>query len=245
MSEEIVYVRATRAEIRQAMACIPAGAFGGFGARSIADQMMERCGLAALGHIHKAFITKARGGTDEAGESWKSLSPKTIVGRRGNRTRTEKKRAKEGNDRPSVALNARQRDRWWDVYRQQLARFKGNKSAAARNAWTILKSEGAQTLLSKYGNRKVDILRDTGILLNSLSPGTDSNDQVFRIGRGEVIVGTNVPYAIIHHIGNSHVPQRRLWPEPRKWPSNWWLDIAETARSGLVDIARFLIKGFM
>ncbi len=252
MAEQIIYVAATRAEVRQAIALIPSGAFGAHNAGAIADQMMERCGLVALDRITKAYIIKARGGTDEAGEKWKPLHPKTIAARRGNRTGTEKKRGKQGYGRPSVALTAKQRDLWWLVYRQFLAKFKGDKSRAARTAWAILKAKGAQTLLSKYGNEQVDILRDTGIMYNSLSPGVETvtyhnirsrAGQVFRVGRGEVIVGTNVPYAKYHHEGTRRIPQRRLWPEPHKWPSTWWMDIAKQARNGLIDIAILLITG--
>jgi len=125
---------------------------------------MTRCGLVALGLIKRAFITKSRGGTDEAGESWPPKSRRT-------------KRA-------------------------------------------------------------------TGLLLNSLSPGVASAEQVFRIGHGEVIVGTNRKGAAAQHNGvPGRLPQRRLWPEPSKWPASWWRDIMEQVRTGLVDIAMQLIKG--
>lgn len=180
MAEHVIYIRATRSDIRRAIAKIPQAAMGAHGAKAAADALMTRCGLVALGRIKRAFITKSRGGTDEAGERWEPLAPSTIARRR-------------------------------------------------------------------HGKRKsanVEILRDTGLLLNSMSPGITIAEQVFRIGRGEVIVGTNRKWAGVHHNGsrNGRIPQRRLWPEPRNWPESWWADISEQARAGLIDIAEFLIK---
>lgn len=202
--------------------------------------MMTRCGLTALGRIKRAFIVKSRGGTDEAGERWKPLSPKTIAYSR--RHPGVPRAADRAASRPSWMLSASQNERWWDLYRQGLAIFKGDKASAARRAWSISKGEGAVTLLDKYGKTQVDILRDTGLLLNSLSPGVVSAEQVFRVGLGEVIVGTNRKGAAAHHEGRGHTPQRRLWPHPNNWPANWWLDIAEQARAGLVDITIYMIR---
>lgn len=246
MTENTIHIRATRAQLRQALAQIPAAASGG---GATADAMMTRCGMALLGRIKQAFIAKSRGGMDEAGDSWQPLSPETIAYSktrsrgRGGRTKAEKGRP----SRPSQALSANQQARWWKLYRQGLAMFRlgpDPQASAARRAWAILKREGAQTLLDKYGHRQVDILRDTGLLLNSLSPGVASPNAVFRIGHGEVIVGTNRKGAAAHHHGvPGRLPQRRLWPEPRKWPATWWTGILEQLRQGLVDITASIIKG--
>lgn len=242
MIQNVTHVRASRAAARQALAALPRRALAG---GQVADAMMARCGMAALGRIKQAFVVKARGGTDEAGDQWKPLSPRTIAYSktrqrgRGGRTRAEKGRP----TRPSQALNAKQQARWWEVYRRQLAIRKGDKGHAAAVAWLVLKGEGARTLVDKYGHRQVEILRDTGLLLNSLSPGVASAEQVFRVGRGEVIVGTNRKGAAGHHAGiPGRLPQRRLWPEPRKWPTGWWQDITEQVKQGLADLAILLIK---
>jgi len=241
MIENTIHVRTTRAALREVIAKIPEAARSG---GATADRMMERCGLAALGFIHKAFITKARGGTDEAGDRWTPLSPKTIAYSKtrkrgeGGRTKTEKARP----SRPSQALTKMQRERWWEVYRRALAKYRGDKAHAAATAWFVLKKQGATTLFEKYSGRQIDILRDTGLLLNSLSPGTKVEEQIFQIGQGEVIVGTNRKGCSTHHEGKGHVPQRRLWPPPSKWPSNWWLNIVEQARDGLVAITAQLIR---
>lgn len=242
MTDQTVYVRSTRAALRQIIAGIPAASRM---SNTVMNAVMVRCGMAILGRIRTAFITKARGGTDDAGDSWPPLSPKTIAYSKtrqrgvGGRTRAEKAR----NARPSQALTQKQQDRWWEVYRRQLAIYKGDKRHAAAVAWLILKSEGAKTLLDKYGNRQVEILRDTGLLLNSLSPGISSPAKVFRIGPGEVIVGTNRKGAKAHHTGvPGRLPQRRLWPLVSRWPASWWRDLLEQAGAGILTLAISLIK---
>lgn len=257
MTTNAVYTSASSdAVIRQALSALPEAARRG---GPIADAMMTRAGMALLGRIKQAFIAKARGGTDEAGDRWKPLKKETIAYSRRHRKKEgnpqdsrvfsqakskpwiprSNKRAKYG---PSYALTKRQNERWWEVYRRQLAIYKGNRGHAAAVAWIILKGEGATTLMEQYGNMQVDILRDTGLLLNSISPGVASPNRVFRVGLGEVIVGTNRKWAKLHHEGGKRVPQRRLWPEVNRWPQSWWIDILEQINSGMMDLAVFLIK---
>jgi hypothetical protein len=95
----------------------------------------------------------------------------------------------------------------------------------------------------------IEILRDTGLLFNSLqagAPGAGATApvavpyQVFRTGRREVIIGTRRPWAWAHHVGlperRPPLPQRRLWPEVAFWPGNWWRDLLEQGQQGIVDI---------
>lgn len=243
MTQNTVHVRATRAAIRRAVVATPAAAHRG---GPIADAMMTRVGLAVLARIKRAFVVKARGGTDEAGDRWQPLSPRTIAYSktrqrgRGGRTRAEKGRPV----RPSQALSGKQQDRWWQVYRRNLARFRGDKRHAAAVAWLVLKAEGATTLLQKYGGRQVEILRDTGLLLNSLSPGYGGAEQVFRVIPGGVIVGTNRKGAADHHRGRPErkLPQRRLWPRVSDWPASWWRDVCDELQNGMVDLAAYIVK---
>ncbi len=106
----------------------------------------------------------------------------------------------------------------------------------------IAKANGETTLLEKYGNTPVEILRSTDVLLNSLSPGSRSRLQVFRIGQGWVEVGTNRKWAGVHHRGNRRVPQRRLWPDPKNWPDSWWSNILTQTREGMVDIVLWMLR---
>lgn len=244
MTANAVTVRADRAAVRDALARIPQEVRG----NSIhARAMRLRVGMALLGRIKQAFVLKARGGTDAAGDRWAPLSPRTIAysrtRSRGRGGRTKKERSNPA--RPSAALTDGQRHRWWEYYRQGLAIFRSNKGAAARRAWAILRRDGGvTTLLEKYGNRPVEILRDTGLLLNSLSPGTNSPEQVFRDEGGAIIVGTNRKGARWHHEGiPGKLPRRRLWPLPRNWPASWWADIQDQVKMGIADIAQELIRG--
>lgn len=83
-----------------------------------------------------------------------------------------------------------------------------------------------------------EILRDTGLLLNSLTPGYPSPDQVFEIGIDSVTVGTTRAGAADHHNGDParRLPQRRLWPEPENWPDYWWEDMQDVLRQGIIRL---------
>ena len=251
MGTTTVYTRASAASVTTTVSRAASEVRSGGTALNAA---MVRVGLALLGRIRAAFVVKARGGTDEAGDRWAPLSPRTIAYSRRHRKKAGDPGASRVFSRakrlpwvpaagvragyaPSYALTDKQRDRWWEVYRQGLAMFGGNKGAAAKRAWSILKREGATTLIAQYGSAQVEILRDTGLLLSSLSPGATVPEQVFRTGPGEVVVGTNRRGAAAHHRGiPGRLPQRRLWPEPRTWPTSWWLDIAEQATLGLAAV---------
>lgn len=186
--------------------------------------ILQRMGAVVFRRIQKAFITKSRGGTDDAGERWRPLSRITILKRLRKRRPT--------TDRPSSSLTAGQRDRWWSYYRAALARFHV-KEIAAKIAWTQLKKTGGFGHFDKYGASSVDILRDTEELYNSLEPGAPKN--IFRIKRGEAELGTSRKGARSHHLG-IRLPRRRLWPHPSDWPSSWWNEILIEARAGLIEI---------
>jgi hypothetical protein len=214
-------------------------------------------GFAALSDIKADFIVKARGGTGEDGNKWRPLKPSTIAyGRRfgpGEQSRLKKaaglgKANRFGIGQNTGLLTAAQKKRWQQIFGTRLQRFllsmspKEAKAKAAAIAWTILKREGAKTKLEVFGNRQVEILRDTGILFNSLSPGELTNPgpaavytppssdggaaQVFQLLNNGVIVGTNVPYAGAHQNGNAAkgIPARPFLPNgepPDLWEQRW------------------------
>ncbi len=237
MSETVIYTHLSRDAVIRALRTIPQEARAG---GVVQDEMMEGAGVALLDRIQEAFAAKSRGGTDEAGETWPALSPRTIAYRRAKRSREESGRS----NRPSQGLTQSQQDRWWVVYRRQLARFRGNKASAARAAWVTLKAEGARTLLEKYGDGVVDILRDTNDLMGSLTPHSGSDLAVFNVTPGQVELGTRRPHAETHHRGvpQINLPQRRLWPEPRNFPDSWWSDILAEVRAGLVELTRQVVE---
>ncbi len=259
MAEHVVHVRASRAQIRRLVLSLPDASAGGRSeAGNLVKQMLIRLGMTLLGRIKRAFIVKAAGGTDESGLRWKPLSPSTIAYKRRHPGLPPP--ARRASKRPSAALTGEQRQEWWGHYRKYLAVYKGDepkltdeadgKSHAAAMAWFLMKQKGVQTLLDKYGNVPVQILRDTGLLLNSLSPGVEDPatataipripEQVFRVGRRDVIVGTSRKGAKAHHTGQGR-PKRPLWPEPRDWPASWWDELLEQAKLGVVDVLLYLL----
>lgn len=209
-------------------------------------------GFAALSDIKDAYIQKSRGGTDEMGITWPPLSKNYLAyGRRFGRGEQARLKRKAGlgrahrrapGDRKGL-LTGGQLRQWRRLYAQFLERFllsepeRAAKSHAAAVAWTIMKRRGAQTKLQVFGSRQVDILRDTGVLLNSLGPGllmgegpslhrslpqgTGSEEQIFETQPGMVIVGTNVEYATSHQQGIRPFLPDEKHPVPDAWWQRW------------------------
>lgn len=206
--------------------------------QGIARGFLLVMGTSALQDIKQAFITKARGGTDEMGVTWPKLSKKYLAyGRRfGPGEQSALKEAAGLGKGHRLApggkkglLSQEQLKRWRQIYGHKLNRLllslpeKQAKARAAQIAWTVVKKEGAKTKLEVYGNRNVEILRDTGILFNSLSPGVPDN--VLQGLDGSVIVGTNVPYAASHQYGDKKrgIPRRQIFPDnDEQVPDVWW-----------------------
>lgn len=238
MAENVIHTRASRSAIRDLIRSIPREARSG---GTAAQALLVRIGMEALARIRDAFVVKARGGTDESGLSWKPLAKSTVAySRRHPGLPPPKVRAKS---RPSYALTQQGRANWWKNYGQRLAMYKGDQGHAAAVAWLIAKEAGETTLMGLYGDTPVEILRDTGLLLNSLTPGVQSANQIFRTGAGEILIGTNRKWAAVHHHGvPGQIPQRRLWPSPRNWPQSWWTGLIEQARMGILDLVSDLLK---
>jgi hypothetical protein len=254
MAIRYVQFRGTRRDVSRIVR-LAAGMISG----RVADQhdigkgFLYTLGFAALTDIKDAFLTKARGGTDEMGIRWPKLSPAYLAyGRRFERG--EQAQLKRGaglggahrrapGDKKGL-LTAGQLKQWRFLFVTYKNRFmlsepeKAAASHAAAVAWVIMKKRGAKTKLEVFGNREVDILRDTGAMLNSLSPGILSSsagsvaygkpagdggeEQIFNTEPGAIIVGTNVAYASSHQRGEG-VPQRKFLPdEQTPVPAVWW-----------------------
>ena len=242
------------------------------GAGGFQQILLVRLGIALLSKIQQAFVVRASGQSDETGLFWKPLSEKTVAYDRRHTYQDKKGRLRwmpKKSDRagyaPSWMLTPAQRKEWWFLYRlygggkptgraYHSRPYQYNDRAAAI-AWVIMKSRGAKTILMVYGKMKVPILRDTGLLLNSLSPAIPVSDsppptvppktpqQVFQLGFGNVSVGTTRDWALAHHLGiPGRLPQRRLWPDPVNWTSGWWHVILEQGQLGLVDILLYLFS---
>lgn len=210
-------------------------------------------GFAALADIQNDFITMARGGTGEAGNCWPPLQPATLAYHRrfgpGEQAALKKaaglgRKHKYAPGDKKGLLSIQQLARWRKIYSQAYARLQMSypddvaKSRAAGTAWIILKKEGAKTMLGVYGTRTVEILRDTGILFNSLTPGVldpagnydkpaleGGTEQICDLIAGGVIIGSNVPYAATHNYGDPsrNIPPRPFLPAivPDAWQERW------------------------
>lgn len=153
-------------------------------------------------------------------------------------------------------LTAEQLKLWRRTYADRLAWYmmrepdKVAKAHAAAIAWIVVKKAGAKTMLEVFGNRKVQILVDTGYLRGSLTPGTLTEqgpqalynpptvyggvEQVFEINQPyQIVVGTNVNYAKYHH-GEDGNGRRPLWPA--SFPDDWWNQMLGVAITGLQKI---------
>lgn len=199
--------------------------------------------------VKDAYITKARGGTDEAGIKWPPLTKKYLAyGRGPASSRRIGGHSPMGGD---GALSKQEVKRWWEFYNRAKAWLAADglegrelKGRAAAIAWDKIKREGGKTKLQILGNRPHEILRDTNALINSLSPGIPSTNsyqapdgQIFDPAPGNIGLGTNVPYAAAHHFGIG-VPKRQLWPDGDQIPSSWWAQmlapVVQVMAAGLV-----------
>lgn len=243
--------RGTRADLVRLLNAIPAALAGVADPLGIARGIQLRAGVALLSKVQQAFIVKSRGGTGEDGIRWKPLKRETIAQRRT--TRGERKALGISGTRVRGLLTPSQDRRWRQIFGTRLARMLASgvgygeaTAAAARIAWAILKSEGAQTKLDVLGGRQVDILRDTGELLRSFSPGVEDKPsgapgQVFQTPPSRVIVGTNKkPY---HHAGiPRRLPARPFWPTDGRLPEAWAVAILAAMDRGLVRAISLLVE---
>lgn len=251
---QTVYVKAKRAEILKLIQAIPTACRGNVSeANAAARALMVRVGMVALGRISTAFIQKSNGGADDTGLQWKPLKPETVAYSRRHPGVLYPGHARAPYA-PSWMLTAAQRTRWWQLYRNfggtrpagraYHARPRGDGGWAAARAWNVIKAEGAKTLLIVYGNAPHEILRNTGLLLNSLSPGVNVPEQIFNVENAKVTVGTKRKWAALHHEGGKNMPQRRLWPKPSNWTSAWWLDCLEELRKGSIEVSQAMLRRF-
>jgi hypothetical protein len=207
VTDTVLRARLTKRSARSAVAGVPKGM-----TRDDAKDALERCATAILVRIYDAFLVKSRGGTDDAGDRWAPLTPSTVAARLRKAGIKPNKRSK----RP-------------------VAKSENDSSPAVRRARAVIKG---QSRPPRYDKRDAGllILNETGALLDSLSPFSDSPHKVVRVDRGQVSIGTNRPGAMAHHHGvPGKLPQRRLWPSPDNWPAHWWRDILDEVVQGVIE----------
>ena len=202
------------------------------------NRLLTRMGVALLSQVQQDFVTKSKGGTGRDGIKWKPLAPATIAQRRT--TATERKALGITGKRERGLLTPAQNQRWRNIFGTRVRWLMAHglsygeaAGKAASMAWAILKREGAMTKLAVLGGRNVQILRDTGLLFRSFSPGkgetkyagADADQQVFETAYPAVTVGTKVKYASRQHAA------RPFWPQAI--PPEWWAAVAKAAARGI------------
>lgn len=264
MANEIYY-RGTKREAKAAIRRIVGMATGRVpDVIGVQRGMALAVGVAALSDIKDDFVKKADGQTGEFGGPWRELSPEYLAYQRrfGKGEKTALKKAAgigRGNHYAPGGKNGllsfSELKLWKKIYFQMVQRFLLSypvaeaKAFAAQVAWAQLKREGAQTKLNVFGHRKVQILRDTGRLLNSLSPGELTGEvmnanytkpsgegganQIMELLTRGVIVGTNVVYA------SRQNAMRPFIPTEGNVPTVWWNRWAIVANQALFAGIRF------
>lgn len=101
-------------------------------------------------------------------------------------------------------------------------------------AWKALAPSTVAGRRRGRGAGAPEILRDTGRLFNSLSPG--GPDNVLSPVAGGVSVGTNVEYG--GHVGKD----RPLWPEWPDWPERWRQDVLDALAEGTRELTLALLR---
>jgi hypothetical protein len=276
MAGDTIYFRGTRQDAKRAIRRTAAMVTGRESdVLNVKRGVALAVGMSALSDIKEAFVVKADGGTGEDGIKWKPLSPAYLAyGRRfGTREQTGLKKAsglgrqhRHGIGANTGLLTKDEKREWQSIFASRLQRFLLTmppamaKAKAAAIAWTIMKNRGAQTKLNVFGHRKVQMLRDTGVLLNSLSPGIMSDlgpdavyqkpsdeggdKQIFDVLDHGVIVGTNVAYAAAHQYGSKKqgIPARPFLPEPKNIPALWWKGWANAANKAMAAGIKLMLQ---
>lgn len=237
----------TRAELKRTLFMLPGILSGRLpDQEGLGEGFRNALGFAALSDIRSAYIEKARGGTDEMGIRWPKLKPSTIARRRTG-TSTFGSEAIQRRER----VRRRETRRAYERYRFSLPEKEARRRAAIVGGIKATQETGF-TREETLGDREVEILRDTSVLFNSLSPGelTDAGysppaedggeNQIFEIGDSQVRVGTNVPYASVHQHGSRqrNIPARPFIPdEDYPVPEIWWqrwIGVANEALSAVL-----------
>ena len=126
------------------------------------------------------------------------------------------------------------------VLNDQIESERKSTNFALRGKLAVTKATGTKRV-DVLSRREVDILRDTGIGLASLSQGKldhkgpgatyskpakkGGDQQIFKLLADGVVIGTNVPYMAEHQTGDpsKHLPARPFLPEriPPEWAQRW------------------------
>jgi hypothetical protein len=148
--------------------------------RSVANLYKARLIQELMRQVNRSFWARAKGGTDELGNKWKPLAPSTHAYK--PLSPMEKKTYSLDGKRTRGLLTPAQDRKWRRIFAKNLKIFerKGDpdaKKKAAAIAWSVLISEGAQTLIGL--GRVTDINIRTGRLVAATKEGSVANNRYY------------------------------------------------------------------
>jgi hypothetical protein len=263
----------TRQEVRLlALNIVEALSGHGPDPHGIAKGFAARVAMTFFELVKANFIKLSRGGTGADGTVWPPLTKEYLAyGRSAEKALRWKDGRRIGTDVGGLApgrhadgrqyngyMDKDQLAKWYSIYRSALHLLAARepiseaKIIAAKIAWARMKEAGVKTKIKELGERKVEILRDTGLLFNSLTPGTimesagsanyspANEHQVYKHLPKKIIVGTNCSYAKFAHNAKDPKRRRRLWPD--ELPEAWTKRINTQVRRGIVQSIMELTK---
>lgn len=280
MSETIVYVRASKRDVvMDAVRQLPKVLASS--SDPLAHGFRNGLGVAFLQKNSDNFIANSRGGSGaDVDLRWPPLAPSTIAARR---IETRKSSNPEIEKLRAPARQAKAAYR--EALKQRKLRGKFESKLYRRHVKTLIEQgmspAHAQVLSKTHAHREamfrfgdlakrkvevfagvpVEILRDTGVGLNLLSPAhfsettgdytkkppehnpetSDTIEAIFENEPGQVMVGVR-GYISRHHHGGRRLPKRSLWPDPMDWPDEWWNHMQDVSESMLVNVAADLAR---
>lgn len=151
--------------------------------------------------------------------------PRSLVGRVPDPTGAVKRILRKGGDK-AVEL----------IRHAYLVKAGGGRDAAGLK-WAPLKP--STLAAKKRAGAPRDILINSRSLLGSIGVGDKSVVSLSALPSrpNAITLGTDVPYAEFHHNGTIHMPARPLWPDPSRWPPQWWRQIGDAmARQLMLEL---------
>lgn len=217
-----IHTRKTPEQIRQALALLIIAVKGAQDATGLVEGFKLNLGFGLLSCFYQAYLTKSKGGTDEAGIRWKELSREYVAYKRLHPGLNAKRKQAAAEGRPGRPLLTKDQDALWrriytaQYYKLEQAGEADPRGHAAAIAWMIVKQAGGATIIDTYGDTKVEIGRNTGRALNSMAAAVGSsssnNDVQVRPEIGAVLVAMRVTYMVHFH------KKRPLWDGSRPFP---------------------------
>lgn len=231
----------------------------------IATDLLMPMGVALLGKIQDDYVKKSEGGTGEIGGRWAPLAASTLAMRRkgptGAKAVAKLKRAARQVPAERQRLIQTHYNRLLELYRggegtpgaaarmhaRHLLRLMTPYMAAGRvkrleRELTQQQQPKQQRRLALAGAFSL-ILRDTGRLLNGLSPQLNSPDRQLIVTPGAISIGSNVDYLKYHQSslprrmkadGTPRLPRRQVLPDDQTpIPESWRQEMSAAFADGL------------